>query len=97
MVKTDRNELLQVHGHIRSGNNLLAACLRLSFYPNSDLKGDDGYFGHWADRQVTEGSSYGKLVGTHEHYKAVYPALVPYTSTGMGEGWPTLFADLHIS
>lgn len=68
LAESDRDRLLQVFGHIRSGNNLLAACLHLNFYPGSNLKGDDGYFGHWSDRQFAQGSTYGKLIGNHEHW-----------------------------
>lgn len=67
-TQLDRSELLQVYGHVRSGNNVLAASLQRRFYPSLDLKGEDGQYGHWSDRQFTEGSPYGKLIGSHEHF-----------------------------
>jgi hypothetical protein len=73
LIRSHPDRLLKVYGHIRSGNNYLAECLRLNFYPDADLGGEPGYWGHWSDRQYTDGKAYGLLLGNHEHYRTARP------------------------
>jgi len=59
---------VKVHSHPRSGTHLLAACLKLNFYPDVNLGRDVAGIGHWSQRVKVGGFAWIKLLGGHNFW-----------------------------
>jgi hypothetical protein len=61
-----KENLIQVYSHPRSGTHLLATFLGLNFYPKKALGKMNVEWGHWSNRKIDKsGNPYQKLFGSH--------------------------------
>lgn len=68
----------KVYSHPRSGTHLLAACLKLNFYPGAGLARKVAGIGHWSQRVRVEGFAWQGLIGGHGFWNGQSGCLYVY-------------------
>lgn len=62
----NKERLVKVYSHPRSGTHFLEAFLAKNFYQNKNLSINEIKWGHWSNRKIKiDGNIYGKLFGSH--------------------------------